>query len=403
MLDRIQSDVFRHFRGFAVISALLDWQLANVGTACTNGRWIKYDPTFLETLTRRERLGLALHEILHIVRKHHLITEIDGVAIVHDLANQAYDYWINRELLANSAFRASCDLPKGALFNRRFDGLDERQIYRILLSESDNQDENEPENQDSDETGTPDDQEGDDQTDVEPSQDEIDGYGIGGVIPDDQPEDGETQEDQNPLSDAKKIDQLLQQAAIASQLAGSGGGLLESIAGKASKPSVNWKSALKKHISRKIKTNRNWKSLDRIFKRQGYKIPGKQQSLPRIGIYIDASYSQSIEQINADIAEVNQLMTDFKPVIELNSFTETVMELGEHRTRLPKLESVERGGTNFNAVVGHFDNSDCELAIVLTDGYCHISTDTVKPILWIWTHSDSFGETSNTIKIKKHI
>lgn len=42
----------------------------SVETACTNGRWIKYNPDFMASLNAAQRNYVLLHEVLHVILKH---------------------------------------------------------------------------------------------------------------------------------------------------------------------------------------------------------------------------------------------------------------------------------------------------------------------------------------------
>lgn len=95
-------------------------------TACTDGAKIYWDKAFLEKLTHEETRGVEIHETMHPVHGHLWRFDMD------ELANQACDYVINAIILTRFKNVA---LPKGCLYDKRFDGLCEEEVYQILKKE----------------------------------------------------------------------------------------------------------------------------------------------------------------------------------------------------------------------------------------------------------------------------
>ncbi len=96
----------------------------DVGTACTNGRQIEWDPAFLEGLSEEEVRAVLVHETLHCAHGHlWRFQPIDAEA------NEACDYVVN----AIVAQIPGCKLPKGALeCPPEFADWDEERIYAAL-------------------------------------------------------------------------------------------------------------------------------------------------------------------------------------------------------------------------------------------------------------------------------
>jgi predicted metal-dependent peptidase len=94
-----------------------------VGTACTDGRRIKWDPDFLSTLSEEEVRAVLIHETLHCGHGHLWRLPIDNES------NLACDYVVN-EIVAQIE---GCKLPKvGAMCPPEYKGMAEEEIYGRL-------------------------------------------------------------------------------------------------------------------------------------------------------------------------------------------------------------------------------------------------------------------------------
>jgi predicted metal-dependent peptidase len=104
-------------------------------TMATNGRQHFYNPDFIATLTQEELLGVQAHESEHDARQHHS----RRAGRDPELWNDAGDYSINGDLL-----KEGFALPKGRLYDPRFDGMSAEDIYRTLELDREKQNENVP-------------------------------------------------------------------------------------------------------------------------------------------------------------------------------------------------------------------------------------------------------------------
>lgn len=98
-------------------------------TAWTDGESIGYNPEFVEKLSFDERVGLLIHEVMHVALLHH----VRGQGFIHEKWNHAGDYAINW-IIANQRKPSGqlYKLPKGGLINPNFAGMDAESIYRLL-------------------------------------------------------------------------------------------------------------------------------------------------------------------------------------------------------------------------------------------------------------------------------
>lgn len=95
----------------------------SIDTMATDGKVIRYNPQFVETLTIPELVGVLKHEYLHIIFFHHTRRgERD-----RQRWNEAADYVINAILIGEGQ-----TLPDGGLFDRQYADYSTEQVYNML-------------------------------------------------------------------------------------------------------------------------------------------------------------------------------------------------------------------------------------------------------------------------------
>lgn len=399
-IEQQHADVVRYSRWFAILTDSTDWESKNCGTACTNGKTVFYDPQQFEIWTRPECFFVVIHEIIHIIKKHCLIKEIDGLPIHWPTWNLSCDEVVNREALKEAnrinamAGRIVCSMPAGLILSPEHDGKTEIEIYRELIAdqesdESNDQDSDESDDeQESDENGEsgPDDTQNDESG--APQDDCGPNYGIGGIIPPPESDDaGDTETGQESgETESERIDRLVEQSAQVAQMAGSLGGALAKIATENRKPKTDLRRELSRHVSRQYRADRSFRSFDRHYRRIGIPFPAKQESTDSLAVYLDCSYSIGIDELNQQIEEVNHLLITCKPArVDLFGFHVRVFPIQtiQRGASLQPIEEIEQGGTKFDAVIDHFADDENRLAIVFSDGWDCTSLDSTKPIIWI--------------------
>lgn len=116
---------------WGTLALYLDLQeTSEIPTMATNGKVLLFNPDFTLSLTEQELGGVVAHEVCHCAYFHPMRRQNRDPL----LFNVACDYAVNRDLL-DAGFK----LPKGHLFDRRFDGMGAEEIYRILLDEQEKQ------------------------------------------------------------------------------------------------------------------------------------------------------------------------------------------------------------------------------------------------------------------------
>lgn len=102
----------------------------SIDTACTDGRFIKWNPFFIDSLEQDETVGLMAHEVMHVTFKHNLRRGKRDPK----LWNIACDFAINAILL-DSGFT----LPEGGLYDPKYEGLGAEAIYDRLPTDAEEQ------------------------------------------------------------------------------------------------------------------------------------------------------------------------------------------------------------------------------------------------------------------------
>lgn len=105
-----------------------------VPTAYTNFRDFVFGYEFVETLTDEEIRGLIIHELYHPTYMH-MPNYLWMHKIDPKLANMVWDYRINGQIVAENRADGFAKLPDGALYDSKYDGMLEGEIWKLLYKE----------------------------------------------------------------------------------------------------------------------------------------------------------------------------------------------------------------------------------------------------------------------------
>ena len=185
-------------------------------TACTDGRNEIYGREFIKGLDDKELAFVVLHENLHKALRHLFIwKKLD--AINRQLTNAACDYVINLMIHKMDPQENHVAMPRKdgkifGLFDKRFDGMNTKQVFDLLM------------------------QEGEGGGGGGDGFDEHDWEGAKGLT-DDEKKDLERQ-----------VDQAIRQGLIAQKKFGKGAGDLERELGELLTPTVDWREVLREFV-----------------------------------------------------------------------------------------------------------------------------------------------------------
>jgi len=307
-----------------------------VGTISITRKKITYNPDFIKRLNLDNNVALLAHEVLHYNLLHHIRAKGKDP----DDWNKACDYAIN-PILLDSGFK----LPKGYLYESRFNGKSADEIYKIIHQEK----EKKPENQDGDS--------GDE------GQDDSAPQNWGKV---EAPAEDEIAEAE---AEAK------QDAAEAINIGKQAGKLPSGIEEKITEliePRKDWRELLLKFIAEIAKNDYDWTRPNNRYLVSGLYLPHlKSMELGKVVFAIDTSISVDRELLSAFVSEIKEASSLFNfpvTVIHCDTKVQKVEELDSDSEITP----VGRGGTEFNPVFDYVNENlpDTKALVYFTDGDC---------------------------------
>lgn len=358
----------------------------SVDTAATDGRRLRYNPEFWQSLPPAQRLGVLVHELLHCSNKHHA----RRCRREPRLWNVAADLAIN-PLCLDAGFT----LPDGALLTGRDAhqklpvGKSAEWYYRELQKQQAGEESQQPDSSGSDKASG----EGDGNASGSAS-DAGDPGGCGGVV-DAAPDAAGTER-----SD-REWDVIVQQAVHRAQQRGElPGGLAANIA--AQRPGqVDWKAVLRRFCQTLARDDYSWSRPNRRYVSQGLYLPSlRSERLGTLVLAVDCSGSCWGDAIFKAFTAELQGVLEVLPARVLILYHDVVVQ-GEVRELEPDAPLVLTprggGGTNHRPVFAWIDRHepDAQAVICLTDLETRLpDVPPSYPVLWcsIEDHSAPFGE-----------
>lgn len=328
-----------------------------IKTAATNGKNIRYNPHFIDSLNDEERKFLVAHECLHPMLEH---TFRRGERN-HRVWNQAADYVINKLLDDEKIGK----MPQGGLLDNNIHnagGGTTEGIYNIL-----------------------------------PQPDDDGNNGHGDPL-DDCNDGGDTPADKAQQEAEWKV--RVAQAAQAAKMMGKMSAGLERLVGEILKPKVDWRDVLRKFLEKCKSDQRTWSKFNRRFLAQGIYLPSVSgESLGEIAFAVDCSGSITQDVIDQFAAEIRSAKEDGNPTkIHVVYFDSEVSHYESYgRDDDLDIKPHGGGGTAFSPVFAYFAEHDINpvACVFLTDLCCSDFGDQPDyPVLWVSTDEGTapFGE-----------
>lgn len=322
----------------------------SIPTACTNGKWVKFNPKFIEDLDDEQLKFLVAHEVFHPMFEH--MYRLNGRN--HKKWNKAGDYVIN-QLLTDEKIGRFID---GGLLNKSIydagngstDG-----IYNILPEE--------------------------------------DGDGpIGGAGDDLQAADDSPADQAQAMAETKV---MVAQAAQAARMAGKLSENLQRLIGDVLQPKVDWRDVLRRFVSKAKTDERSFARPNRRFVTQGMYLPARSgERLGEFCVALDCSGSIDDKTLAEFAAELRSIHSDGAPeklhVIYFHH------EIAKHEVFMPdehvgKLVSPGTGGTAFSPIFKFMEDNQINpvATVVLTDLCCNdFGGAPGFPVLWVSNDED---------------
>lgn len=322
----------------------------NIETACTNGRWIKYNPSFIESLTHDEVVGLLAHEILHPLNLHHTRRANRD----HKKWNEAADYAIN-PILIDAKFK----LPKGALNDPRYKNLSAEAIYNLL-----------PENK----------------------TNKADPGGCGGV------EDGPKDENEKKQEEARIKQQIANARLLATRQQGDFPDSLQRFIDEILRPKISWQEALAVFLMETVKNDYSWSAPSPRYLHMGLYLPSLKNEEPgTVVLIIDTSGSITPPIVNQFASEAQEIVNTFGVSITVIYVDTDVRGVEVFEADEPiKLNPIGGGGTDFRPGFNYIEQKGIEpkAVVYLTDGYCYKFPEAPDyPVLWAQFDSPTYDFT----------
>lgn len=435
-IERARSLLIAHYPFYGVLVSYLEpVEDAACGTMATDGERLFYAPQYVLGLPEDELLGVLAHEAKHCAYGH--IPRIGDRDL--DIANEAADYAINRDLIAET-FK----LPNGVLLSAEFGpDMSFEEIYAALISKRQQNQQSQPPQQDgaqspadgpqgaggqSPDTGKPDDGKSasepgkadsgdtgkgkpDDSGKGEPGKPQQDGAGkpqqgkpdtgnakrngIGGIMRP-QPSAGQSATDKAMEIADKWQTRARQAASVAAKAAGSMPGELARMLADISAPYVDYREVFARIIDSRLVSDYSFMKPDRRFVWQGIYLPGAvNDAIEHLVFVIDTSGSVTDKMGENAISEVQGALDGGKvervTVLHVDVSVRHVATFERGETIPTRLYG--GGGTRFAPAFDWIEENapDASAVVYLTDMECraeHFGRDPGLPVAWA-IHGDS--------------
>jgi predicted metal-dependent peptidase len=297
------------------------------------------------------------------------------------LWNQACDYAINPLLID-----AGLSLPDSILLDDRFRGMSAEQIYNLL--ETSSEQEQDPGNEEENGTGAegPSNEPSSQGETEEPSAPETEG-GIGQVL-DAPPPDEETPSIEEQ---AREWNVAVNQAMTVAQQAGKVPAGLDRTLEGAAEATVNWRELLRRLWSETTPSDYSWMRPNRRHLWTGLYLPGViREGIGEVAIAVDCSGSVSARQLRLFEAEARSILEGQRPErVYVLYFDAAVHKVDTYEAgQRIDLNPVGGGGTEFGPCFDWLDERGIrpQSLVFLTDLYGSFpETAPSYPVLWAST------------------
>ena len=351
-----------------LLSLKQSWE-TKLPTAATNGTNLLINPDWFLGLPEKERIGLLVHELLHVA--------LDHMSRLKDrhpkVWNAAADHVINLSILATNNY----ELPKGGLWDKRFKDMSTEQVYKILWEEAE-----------------------DDKANGGPG---ADGMMIPGGSDIQFPETAEE------LSVVERdVAEIVQRACItakgANEKPGDLPGEVQIRLEEVLNPKLPWHVILQNHLSSFAKNDYSWKKPNRRYAPEFHLPSAYSESAGHIAEAFDISGSVSPEEVSYYVGETSSLMEMLKPdkitVISFDTEIQNIQEVTADSDIYSELELVGGGGTCVREILQWAIDNNPEVFLIFTDGQFQMPDEKYYPncpVVWLVHENKHFTAPFGTV------
>lgn len=252
-----------------------------IDTMATDGRRIYYNTAFVDNLTLVHTASVLVHEVMHVIFKHHLrLAEVTAKLGGTDrswaqLWNVATDFAINLQLRDEE----NMSLPVPHLYDKQYAGMTAEEIMDRLIQKS---------------------------ASIPASG------GIGEVLPG-KNEDGSDMNESDITRAEIDLNAQIIQAGMAAKRMGKLPGFAKDMIDKLTESRADWREALASFVSTGKQFGYDWNRPNRRFLQRGIVLPSfGAQGLPAINAVLDTSGSISREAYIQFLSELNEAIQIFE-------------------------------------------------------------------------------------------
>ena len=359
----------------------------NNPTACTDGKSIMYNESFIANLTFKQLKTLVAHEVCHVAFAHHFrMRGKDG-----QLWNVACDYAINLLLVA----MGFVPLPNW-LLDYKYKGMSAEDIYRDLSNQS--QEDQDQQKQKSEQSGgsfeEPKDQDGNDLSDTDLEEAKQDAKEKLQQTKGNMKKAKEAIENSNLPDNEKRelIDQI-----------GQGFADVMADIDFESSARADWQDILRRFLFSMAENDFAIHVPDERFISESEFLMPSYESNEIGNLFVAMDVSGSCAE------EAKQIATEAREILdEMEGASNSVMKAcycSNYIHRIHEIRSVDDiqliygGGTDFLPAINAFaEDYESQACVYITDGWCDsFGDDPIKPVLWVLTRRNDrfnppFGE-----------
>jgi predicted metal-dependent peptidase len=324
---------------FATVTLCLrhEWD-DSISTACTNGKRIRYSPTFFLSLSLAVQLFVVVHETLHIAFGHMLRRGSRDPKIW----NHACDYVINL-IIQDAGF----EVWEHCLCDDRFRNMDVVQVYDLLLSGA-----------------------------IKVPANAISFDDL------EDPEEGDIPEIEEEIARA-----ILQGNIMAKSAGAKIPAALAFMIESAIAPKLPWYRILHRHMTALAKSGYNYTRPNRRYAPDAFLPSNYSPGLCDISVFLDVSGSMTDEQCSNCLTEAWAILKKLRPKkITFGLFDDTVRSTHIVRS-IPdtkKIQFTGRGGTQIKPVMEWAKEHRPNALVVFTDGdFWDRPFNPGVPVIWV--------------------
>ena len=363
-----------------------------VPTACTNGRDVWYNLTFLFEKIANGKKGIAfimVHEAMHKAAQH-MVVYIALWKIDPKLANAATDYWINGRIIKADPKGEIVEMPVDqdgkvmGLFDPKYDDWTVKRIFNQLKQEQDENTDERPEENDGEAGDTG--EAGDGGSDF----DEHDWEGANAI-----PEDELKELEQD-------VKEAIRQGMHVGRKAGSDGLSDELGLGELVIPKVDWRVQLRTFMNStcRRKDRSTWRRPNRRFLHQDIIMPSLEgRGIRELLLARDASgsmhWQDRMAKVTSEMVSIAKQLDIEK--VHILDWDGSVSDKGHSTYSSKTLDTAPEigrvyggGGTNPRCVAEYVEKTRMKLdcIIILTDGEIDDWGNWKHPLLWLITNDN---------------